>query len=265
MNLLDNEELHRFLKGNFPSVHRGPEQINFASEYDGVCDACGKDVFLKTKGYYFMGGQYGRTVVTHPTFLVVLCRCPRCQRLAFEFYIETHRNLVEPVRPGVTENVSEFEAFKVFSLPTEERSYILQDIPGKYPQLSQTVGEAMFCMHHGQLIAATIMFRRAIQIIAKDILGAEGNSLAKQLDWLRDHNNSLSVNLTDLFHENADLIRKVGNQGAHPDVDEDLQTFEKEDVHALHDLLLAIIGEIFIRPQKEAELKKSLKANRKLL
>src|SRR5690606_7553382 len=118
-----------------------------------------------------------------------------------------------------------------------------------YTTLKQSVSEAMFAMAHGKFISSSIMFRRALQIIAKDILGAKGNTLHKQLEWLTTNENLLKIDLTDLFHDNSKLIKNVGNQGAHPDQDITLQDFSQNDLNNLHDLFLVIINEIFIKPK----------------
>ena len=113
-------------------------------------------------------------------------------------------------------------------------------------------------------MAATIMFRRAIQILAKDILGAKGGTLFKQLEWLKDNENSLKINLTEIFHDNSKLIRQVGNQGAHPDNDEDLQEFTEKDANSVHDIFLLLINEIFVLPEKIKAMKRELTERRKL-
>lgn len=126
------------------------------------------------------------------------------------------------------------------------------------------VDEALFCMQHNKNISAVIMFRRALQIIVKDILGGKGKTIYNQLTWIKENENNLKINLSEMFHDNSNLIKNIGNQGAHPDIDEDLHTFTGNDVAQLHDLYLIIVTEIFIKPEKLFKLKEELKINRKL-
>lgn len=104
-----------------------------------------------------------------------------------------------------------YELYKLYNLPTQEESFAIKDIPDEYSTLKQTISEAMFTMTHGKFISAAIMFRRGLQVITKDILGAKGRTL--QLEWLKENKNLLAIDLTELFHDNGKLIKDVGKSG----------------------------------------------------
>ncbi len=101
-------------------------------------------------------------------------------------------------------------------------------------------------------------------MIAKNVLGAKGKTLFNQLEWLKENANLLNIDLTELFHDNSQLIKDVGNQAAHPDDDITLQEFTKDDVNKLYDLFLIIVNEIFIKPEKIKKIQEELKEKRKL-
>ena len=126
------------------------------------------------------------------------------------------------------------------------------------------MNEATFCLAKGKYISATIMFRRAIQIIAKQILGAEGKTLFKQLEWLKENKNLMGIDLVDVFHDNAKLIKDIGNQGAHPDDDLELHIFSESDANGLYDLFIHLIHEIFVKPVKIKAIQEELKLSRKI-
>jgi hypothetical protein len=175
----------------------------------------------------------------------------KCKRKSFAHYIQIYTQIIT----GKDEDGDEIaklnpELYKLYSLPTKDERFISKDIPDKFESLKLTLAEAMFSLNHDKYISATIMFRRALQIITTEILGAQGKSLHQQLDWLKTNENLLKIDLSIIFHENSKLIRNVGNQGAHPEDDPALYKFNKEDVESLHDLFLIIINEIFIKPNK---------------
>ncbi len=102
------------------------------------------------------------------------------------------------------------------------------------------------------------MFRRGLQILAKQVLGAKGKTLFEQLKWLQENENELKINLTELFHDNSKLIREVGNQSAHPEDDVDLHEFTEADANAVHDLFILLINDLFVIPEKMKAMKNEL-------
>ena len=75
----------------------------------------------------------------------------------------------------------------------------------------------------------------------------------------------MGIDLVDVFHDNAKIIKDSGNQGAHPDDDITLHVFTKEDAEGLHDLFISIVHEVFVKPAKIKSLQEELKKNRKLV
>lgn len=262
MQLFDISEFENYLNDTYQCIHKGTYK-NFSHEFDGFCDTCNRDVFLRIHASYYQSGFYGPHGL--PQFLYLLIECPKCHRKRFLHLVQVEFERITGLDKDGEEITEEIcKVYKLGSLPVKEESYVLKDIPNEHSSLILTVNEAMFCMEHGKNIAASILFRRAIQITAKDILGAEGRNLHAQLNWLQANPNKLNIDLTDLFFENSKIIKDVGNQGAHPDDDITLHNFTQEDVHCLHDLFLAIINDIFIKPKRDKEVKDELRNRRKL-
>jgi hypothetical protein len=256
MELLNEEEFKKYVKSKLKCVLKG--DYSYSREFAGHCNFCKRDAYLKILVRHLEKGAYESGY--SPTFATFLIQCPSCERKSFLGTIV----LSELITSEGATSKWRYEYYELFVFPAQEARYELADIPSSYPSLIKTVSEALFCLENSQFISAAIMFRRALQILAKDILGAKGKELFDQLEWLKTNPNSLGINLTNMFHDNSELIRKIGNQGAHPSEDLTLQDFTEEDANALHDLFIIIINEVFIVPAKMQALKNDLKSRRKI-
>lgn len=203
-----------------------------------------------------------------PRFVIFLVECPFCRRKSFILTVEfaTKKSVTLKNDDGEDEekNVVVYQYYKFYRLPVTEEDFANSDIPENYTSLKETVSEASFCLTHSRFVAAAILFRRAIQIFAKDILGAKGRGLSSQLEWLKSNKNFLEIELSEVFHDNAKIIKDIGDQGAHPDDDFTLHNFTKEDADGLHDLFISIVTEVFVKPAKMQAIQEELKKSRKL-
>lgn len=252
MELLNESEFTKYIKANFKSILTTTSS-SYLTELASHCDFCKRDVYLKINMRWQEKTTYRNEAL--PNFATMFIQCPSCQRKSF---------MQTVVLSAIKDKEYAYEYFRLYLLPTAEHKYEIKDIPDDHISLKQTIAEAVYCLDGSQFISAAIMFRRGLQILAKDVLGATGKDLFKQLEWLKTNPNKLNVNLTNLFHDNSELIRKVGNQGAHPDNDPTLHNFTEEDANGLHDLFLIIINEVFVLPEKMKALQEELKARRKI-
>ena len=255
MELLNEEEFKEYIISNHKLILSN-DSSRLNQEYSGKCDFCQKDAFLKIGSRWHSKTYRDDNLPSFATFFI---QCPSCKRQSF-----IHAVILSRLEENDNESKYVYDHYRLFALPTQDSQFETQDIPTEYQLLKKTVLEAKYTLQHSQFMAATIMFRRALQILAKDILGAKGGTLFKQLEWLKDNENSLKINLTEIFHDNSKLIRQVGNQGAHPDNDEDLQEFTEKDANSVHDIFLLLINEIFVLPEKIKAMKRELTERRKL-
>jgi len=263
MELLNEEEFNTYIRSNFKKILETDTLTESKSEFDGYCESCNKDVFLKIHSKSYQQSDYNRGNL--PYFVTYFVECPRCNRRRFiQYVLIVVSEMINDDGVNEPEYKTHYELYNLYSLPTKDESFANKDIPDNYKTLKYSLSEAMFTMTHGKYISSAIMFRRSLQIIAKDILGAQGRTLHSQLEWLRENKNLLGIDLTNLFHENSKLIKDVGNQGAHPDEDVTLHNFTEKDVNALHDLFLVIVNEIFIKPEQLKAIQTDLIKNRKL-
>lgn len=259
MKLINEKEFEEYIKINFECIYEANRSL-VPSEIPGICDSCGRDVFLKiySKSY---DKPYSDDRI--PEFINIYFECPSCRRKSFI-------NSVQFIEQKAVQNGNStsyeytYRLYKIYRLPVSDENYINEDIPSKYSSLRKTATEANYCLSNSKYIASAILFRRAIQILVKDVLGSKGNSLYKQLEWLKTNENILDINLTEVFHDNMKIIKDIGNQGAHPDDDITLHDFTKDDANGLHDLFISIIHEIFVKPAKIKSLQDELKRSRKL-
>lgn len=255
MELLNEKEFENYIKENYKLILTN-DSSSLSSEYAGKCDFCQKDAFLK------IGSRWHDKIYRDdnlPSFVTFFIQCPSCKKQSF-----THSVVFARLEKNENGSSYVYDYYRLFSLPTQDSQFETQDIPDEFQLLKKTVLEAKYTLQNSQFMSATIMFRRALQILVKNILSAKGKTLFNQLEWLKENENALKVNLSEVFHDNSRLIRQVGNQGAHPEEDEQLQEFTEKDANAVHDLFLILINEVFVLPAKIAAMKKELSDRRKL-
>jgi len=260
MKLFDEKEFRKYIENNYPLVITSSKQ-SFNTETSGNCDFCKRDAFLKihTKAY--------TDIYKHnelPRFIVTLIECPNCRNKSFVQLVQFSNQKSIKGENGGTQHTFEYLFYRLYRIPVSDKEQINSDIPEKHTSLKKTINEANYCLSKGKYIASAIMFRRGIEILVKDILGAKGRTLFKKLEWLKSNENLLKIDLTEVFHENSKIIKNIGNQGAHPDDDITLHAFKKEDADGMHDLFLSIVYELFTKPKRMKALQEELKASRKL-
>jgi len=260
MELLNLKEFEKYIKSNHECIVES-EHSKISQELAGTCDSCNRDVFLK-----IFSSTYDNPYHSHnnlPRFVNVFIECPSCRKRSFIHCIQFVEQTKIPNGNGANYKYT-YRLYKLNRLPVSTESYINKDIPSNYESLHKTSSEAIYCLSNSKFIASAILFRRAIQILAKNVLGAKGKTLYNQLEWLKTNENNLKVDLSEVFHDNVKILKDIGNQGAHPDDDITLHDFTKEDANGLHDLFISIIHEIFVKPAKIKALQEELKKNRKL-
>jgi len=264
VELFDENEFSEYVRQNYQCLFETDNPF-VESEISGTCDVCQREAFLKVHSSANQGIIGWNTGM--PTFVTYFIECPRCRRKSILTTVRLTKDQSAGKKDinGKNEIKKMFQIFRLFRLPTGEEAFINKDIPAEYASLKNAVAEATYCLAHSKNIAAAILFRRAIQILTKDILGASGKTLHSQLEWLKVNKNKMGIDLVDVFHDNAKIIKDSGNQGAHPDDDITLHVFTKEDAEGLHDLFISIVHEVFVKPAKIKSLQEELKKNRKLV
>ncbi|MCD0470723.1 DUF4145 domain-containing protein [Flavobacterium sp. JAS] len=262
MELLNEKEFKKYIEENFERIYEAEGQSSISQQVPGKCDSCNREVFLNIYSKSFSEPYHNSNGL--PTFINIFIECPSCRKKSFIFTVQFVEQKKKPLPTGGSQYEYTYSLYKLYRLPISVENYINEDIPEKYGSLKKTATEANYCLINSKFIASAILFRRAIQIVAKNVLGAKGKTLFNQLEWLKTNKNLLNIDLTEVFHDNTKIIKDIGNQGAHPEDDITLHDFTKEDANGLHDLFISIIHEIFVKPEKIKALQEELKKNRKL-
>lgn len=260
MELINEKEFEKYIKTNYECIYEA-DNSNISDQVPGKCDSCSRDVFLKIYSKTYEQPYYSNDNL--PRFINIYIECPNCRRMAFIHTVQFIEQKAIQNGNG-TKYQYTYRLYKLERLPISNENHSISDIPSQYSSLQKTATEANYCLSNSKFIASAILYRRAIQILAKDVLGAKGKTLFNQLEWLKTNENKLKMDLTEVFHDNIKIIKDIGNQGAHPDDDITLHDFTKDDANGLHDLFISIIHEIFVKPSKMKALQEELKKNRKL-
>jgi len=250
----ETEELKSYVIENYPEVtdHR----ID-ANHWDLECTTC-----KVTRGFQFirrhisneLSPEYRAYMRDYAAPITYLFRCPVCG--SFKQWIVYELSL--PDEDGQHHK----HYFKVTSVPSEGLENI-EELPVDPPSLRIAYRQAIRAMDANAQLAAAAMFRRAVQIITRDILGANAGTLAAELKEIVGRNYNGAAISTD-FADNGYIIKQAGNQGAHPDKDPDLLDFSAEDAADLQRIFLNMVSELFVVPAAAKKAKDAFLARRKI-
>lgn len=252
----DNGALKKYVAETFLEV----TDSRFDDDHwDLECSHCGV-----TRGFQLTKRQVGVAAASAYNSLSVdlyspytyILRCPVCHRfkqwIVYELYL---RN---------AEGKEEKRYFRVASIPSEGLEDIAE-LPEEPTSLRAAYKQAIRCMDANANIAAAAMFRRALQIITRDLLGAKPGNLANELTEVvgKPYNgSSVTTNFSDIGY----VLKEAGNQAAHPDKhgDPDLMDFTSQDATDLQQIFMELVSELFIIPAAAKRAKQEFLARRKI-
>lgn len=266
--MLDKEQLNNYIVENYVDVTDEFDDENHAS---GLCSNCKKVVGFQIIERMVAKCNIRRTPYADmydsdytPPYSIYF-QCPICKM--FKIWIVFDRHIKKQISvDGELKEKSFRRIFRVTSLPNEGVEEI-EDLPNEPVSLRKAYTEAIKSLDNGCYLASAAMFRRALQIITRDILGATPDTLANELKSLVSvgKSNKLGIALTNDFASNGYIIKDCGNQGAHPDKDPDLLSFELTDAQSLYSIFLEIVSELFVAPKAAQKAKDDLLKRRKLI
>ena len=211
------EDQKEYIRETYPEVtdHRIDER-----HWDLHCSHCnmtrGFQVIERSEGreYTNYGGVYS---IDSEAPYSIYFRCPVCSGYKqWILYKISSREVIEEVNPGEEpKKKTVVRYYRVTSLPSEGVED-MEEIPENPPSLRTAYKQAIRAMDANAHIAAAAMFRRALQIITRDILDATPGSLAAELSEVvgKKYN---GVKITNDFSDIGYILKEAGNQGAHPD------------------------------------------------
>ncbi len=260
--MLENDaDLTKYLTENFMEITNLKVDDEHFNDY---CPSpkCKREVGLQViecsyaqrrTGYHsYLDDEWGLPYTMH-------LRCPRCG--FYKLWILFKREFTKKKNDGQPDGYTT-KLYRVASIPAE--GIDIPELPDNPKSLRAAYNEAIRCMNASCSMAAAAMFRRALQIITRDILGAKPGRLADEIKSLIGIKNKLGIILTNDFSANGYIIKECGNQSAHPDKDPDLLSFESDDAQALYEIFLELVSELFVAPTVAKKAKEDLLKRRKI-
>jgi hypothetical protein len=258
--LLTTKEFEEYVASHYPDV---TDKILDQDHIAGHCPECDRGMGLQVLGVQTAISQsmYGGMADYTMPYITML-RCPVCKRQTIWILYRITRYNTNPLDPK-SAFTPQASIYRIAAIPSEGK-HDIPELPEKPEALRSAYAEAIRCLGNNCPMAAAAMFRRALQIITRDILGAKVGTLASELDSLVGKPNKLGIALSKSFSKNGYIIREVGNQAAHPDSDTDLLAFTHDDAQNLYEIFLEVVAELFIAPAAAAQATKTLMERRKL-
>jgi Domain of unknown function (DUF4145) len=248
----------KYIKENFVEVtdHR----IN-AGHWDFHCPHC-----KITRGFQVVRRSahttttvYGRSSTPDLTVPVVyLFRCPVCQAYMQWIIYE----IIHKISKKDGEVDAQTNYYKATSVPSDGIEEI-NELPTEPPSLRSAYRQAVRAMDANAHLAAAAMFRRAVQIITRDLLKVKPGTLAGELAASvgRTYNGAV---VGKSFSDVGYIIKEAGNQGAHPDKDPDLLEFTSQDAADLQAIFMELVSDLFVIPAAAKKAKEEFLARRKI-
>jgi hypothetical protein len=234
------EEQIEYIKETYPDVtdHR------IGKEYwDLYCDECEitRGFFLTEHESFYRRSNFSGVSLLFPDVYTFHCPVCKASKMWLLFAVVTGTQ----TENGMPKEVVNY--YRVTSLPGEGLEDIAQ-LPESPSSLRIAYKQAIRAMDANAHMAAAAMFRRALQIITRNILSAPPGNLGNELKALvgTQHN---GVTLGNSFASNSYIIRESGNQGAHPDKDPDLLDFSQQDAEDLQKIFMELVSDLFVIPE----------------
>lgn len=253
----NKEDQNTFILDNYEDV---TESKIDESHWDLYCDECKlvRGFQVTEISQTVNTTQYGvRVDWKYP--VTYYFRCPVCD--AYKLWIIFRAQITITDDEEVEKKF--YRYFKVTSLPNEGIEDI-DELPEEPKSLRIAYKQAIRCMDANAHIASATMFRRALQVITRDILKAKSGNLATELKSLvgKDYN---GVKISKDFSDNAYIIKEVGNQASHPDNDSDLLNFTIDDAQNLQLIFMEIVSDLFVVPEAIKKTKENFLSKRKIV
>lgn len=252
----NKKEQDAYIKETYPEV---TDSRVDSEHWDLPCSKCGT-----TRGFQLIHRSEGREYTNYGTYntdasapYALYFRCPVCK--LYKQWVMYKINGWEGVE-GKEKSIDRY--YRVASVPSEGIEDI-DELPQDPPALRTAYKQAVRAMDANAHIAAAAMFRRALQVITRNILKAKPSTLANELSEVVG-NNYNGTTITTNFADIGYILKEAGNQGAHPDKDPDLLEFTEQDAHDLQSIFMELVTDLFIVPEAAKKSREEFLKRRKI-
>jgi hypothetical protein len=249
-----DSDLKKYVVENYPEVTDA--RIDEA-HWDLECTKCGitRGFQLTRRLHGVDDTSYGHLYQDTSAPYTYIFKCPVCR--AFKQWI------VYAIELSGNGSKKATHYFRVTSVPHEGLEDIAE-LPEDPPSLRVAYKQAIRAMDANAHLAAAAMFRRALQVITRGLLGAKPGNLANELNEVVGK----TFNGATVTHNFADIgyiVKEAGNQGAHPDGDPDLLDFTSQDAEDLQQVFMEMVSELFVVPAAMKKSRADFLARRKII
>ena len=248
-----------YIMANYPEVTGSRMDEDHWGIFCSKCDTtCGFQVVKTTYTDETSDTYYRFDTINWLAPRTVYFKCPICG--TYKFWILFCIPFTRNEKDGQKSEIERW--YKITSIPNDG-SEDIEGLPDKPDALRVAYRQAVRAMDANAHIAAAVMFRRALQVITRDILGAKPGSLARELESVVGTKYK-GVTVSENFSKVGYIVKEIGNQGAHPARDPDLLNFTQQDAKDLQGIFIELVSELFVAPEVARKTKANLLKSRKI-
>lgn len=252
------EEQKAYIKENYPEVT--DSRID-DDHWDLHCENCKvvRGFQVIHRWYTTQQAKYSSAFsVDYDSPRVIYFRCPVCR--TYKLWVLFRVAGSEVDANGKEQYVERL--YRVTSIPSEGIEDI-DELPEEPRALRIAYKQAIRAMDANAHIAAAAMFRRALQIITREILKVKRGNLANELKLAVGAKYN-GATITKDFSDIGYIIKEAGNQGTHPDEDPDLLDFTPKDAEDLQKIFMELVSDLFVVPEVVKKAKADFMQRRKI-
>lgn len=252
------EEQKTYIKENYPEVTDSRIDDNHWDLHCTNCDVV-RGFQVIQRGNTTQEARYSDNYsIDFNAPQTIYFRCPVCHTYKLWILLRIAEN--EMGQDGKEHYITRL--YKITSIPSEGIEDI-NELPEEPKALRIAYKQAIRAIDANAHIAAAAMFRRALQIITREILKVKRGNLADELKLAVGMKYN-GTTITKDFSDIAYIIKEAGNQGAHPDEDADLLDFTPQDAEDLQKIFMELVSDLFVIPEVVKKAKVDFMQRRKI-
>jgi len=231
-----------YIIGNFTNITPLFIDLNHIKEYCMLCKA--------TMGFEIdsvpIPAEKKHLVLKTPQPL--LLTCPVCH--SFKVWI------VQNIFLRDNNNTGSIQRYRLMSIPKEQPE--IPEMPDKPPYLKKLYLEGVKCLEAGCPMAAAVVFKRAIHVLTRELLGATPGTLLSEFRSIINKRNKLGIVLHETFKNNPYLEKESSLTTKSASSGHDMISFTDEDAYTLHEIFIELVVMLFVLPNSVNQAREQL-------
>ncbi|MDX9703677.1 MAG: hypothetical protein RBU23_11650 [Candidatus Auribacterota bacterium] len=240
--MLNEQDYFQFVKEHFTNISSLIINNSHIRDYCPLCKA--------TMGFTIETIPLQRE---HMHFLYkmpqpLMLKCPMCN--SFKIWI------IQNIYVQNSDGEGHIERYRILAIPKNESQ--IPELPDHPPGLRRAYTEGINCLEANCPTAAAALFKRALHLITRDILGANPGTLTSEFRSLLSKRNKLGMVIHEAFKENSYLIRESSIIKRDGTFDHDILQYTEEDALSLHEMFIELAVMLFVLPRTVQEARNTL-------